>query len=72
MVKLGGLDSNEKKLLEIEDLIIGACGTSYHASLYGQHLFREFGCFPSVQVKIASEISELDFASPKGGLLGVS
>jgi glucosamine--fructose-6-phosphate aminotransferase (isomerizing) len=35
MVKLGGMDSNEQKLCEIENLLIGACGTSYYASLYG-------------------------------------
>jgi glucosamine--fructose-6-phosphate aminotransferase (isomerizing) len=58
MVKLGGLDSNEKILLQIENLLIGACGTSYHASLYGKYLIREFGCFSTVDVKIASEIYE--------------
>ena len=35
MVKLGGMDSNQEKLREIEHLLIGACGTSYYASLYG-------------------------------------
>jgi glucosamine--fructose-6-phosphate aminotransferase (isomerizing) len=35
LVKLGGMDSNESKLLEIENLLIGACGTSFYASLYG-------------------------------------
>jgi hypothetical protein len=31
MVKLGGLDANEENLIEIENLIIGACGTSFYA-----------------------------------------
>jgi len=42
LVKLGGMDSNEEQLIEIENLLIGACGTSYYASLYGQYLMREF------------------------------
>ena len=42
MVKLGGLDKKESDLLEIENLLIAACGTSYYASLYGKYLMREF------------------------------
>lgn len=45
MVKLGGLDRDEAELMNIENLLIAACGTSYYASLYGNHLMREFGCF---------------------------
>ena len=72
MVKLGGMDSNQEKLVEIDDLLIGACGTSYYASLYGQYLMRELGCFKSVEVKIASEITLEDFPHQRGGLLCVS
>ena len=72
MVKLGGMDTNREKLVEIEHLLIGACGTSYYASLYGQYLMRELGCFKSVEVKIASEITDDDFPLTKGGLLCVS
>ena len=56
LVKLGGLDNDEHELIHIENLLIGACGTSYYASLYGSYLMREFGCFQMVDVKIASEI----------------
>jgi glucosamine--fructose-6-phosphate aminotransferase (isomerizing) len=35
MVKLGGMEANEKDLLHVKNLLIGACGTSYYASLYG-------------------------------------
>lgn len=52
--------------------MIAACGTSYYASLYGQHLMREFGCFEMVDVKIASEISEEDLTIENGGFLAVS
>jgi glucosamine 6-phosphate synthetase-like amidotransferase/phosphosugar isomerase protein len=42
--------------------MIGACGTSYYASLYGQYLMKEMGCFKTIEVKIASEISKEDFS----------
>lgn len=72
MVKLGGLDRDEGELINIENLLIAACGTSYYASLYGQNLMREFGCFQMVEVRIASEIQEKDFPKKNGGLLCVS
>jgi len=56
LVKLGGLDNDEVDLINIDNLLIAACGTSYYASLYGSYLMREFGCFQMVDVKIASEI----------------
>jgi glucosamine--fructose-6-phosphate aminotransferase (isomerizing) len=56
LVKLGGLDNDEEELVNIENLLIAACGTSYHASLYGRYLLREFGCFQLVEAKIGSEI----------------
>jgi glucosamine 6-phosphate synthetase-like amidotransferase/phosphosugar isomerase protein len=31
LVKLGGLESNEDELMAIDNLIIGACGTSFYA-----------------------------------------
>ncbi len=61
MVKLGGLDGDEQALINIENLLIAACGTSYYASNYGSQLMREFGCFQTVEVKIASEIFSSDF-----------
>ena len=45
MVKLGGMDNDEEELINIDNLLIAACGTSYYASLYGSYLMREFGCF---------------------------
>lgn len=71
-VKLGGMDKDEKQLMNVENLLIAACGTSYYASLYGSLLMRDFGCFNMVEVKIASEIQEKDFPERNGGLLCVS
>ncbi len=31
LVKLGGLEKHEEELIQIENLIIGACGTSFYA-----------------------------------------
>lgn len=47
-VKLGGLDERKAQILDIDNLIIGACGTSNYAGQYGAHLLREFKCFNSV------------------------
>lgn len=71
-MKLGGFDNDEHELINIENLLIAACGTSYYASLYGSLLMREFGCFQMIEVKIASEILEEDFPKRNGGLLCVS
>ena len=72
MVKLGGLDSNREELLQIESLIIGACGTSLNAGNYGMHLLRELGCFRTIQALGASEINKRDFPKSKGGFLSIS
>ena len=48
MVKLGGLDDKREKLIEIDNLIIAACGTSHNAGRYGEYLMRELGCFKYV------------------------
>jgi glucosamine--fructose-6-phosphate aminotransferase (isomerizing) len=72
MVKLGGMDHDEDDLINIDNLLIAACGTSYYASLYGCYLMREFGCFQMIDVKIASEIQTKDFPKKNGGLLCVS
>lgn len=73
LVKLGGLESNEDELIAIENLIIGACGTSFYAGQYAEYLLREMQCFEFVQAKIASEITQGDLNGIKnGGFLSVS
>ena len=72
MVKLGGLDSNKDELVKIENLTIAACGTSLNAGQYGIHLFRELGCFRTIQVISASEIQKRDFPKENGGFLSIS
>ena len=60
MVKLGGLEQNEDRLLQIENLVIAACGTSYYASQYMEYLLRKLGVFTYVESKMASEIVKAD------------
>lgn len=70
-VKLGGLEQNREELLTIEHLVIVACGTSYHAGLYGAMAMRAMQAFTTVQVVDAAEITVHHF--PKGsGLLAIS
>jgi glutamine---fructose-6-phosphate transaminase (isomerizing) len=72
MVKLGGLDQNREQLVQIDNLIIAACGTSNNAGRYGEYLMRELGCFKFVQSIIASEIYERDFPKKNGGFISIS
>lgn len=71
-VKLGGLDRNKDALLTIKHLVIAACGTSYHAGLYGALAMRALKAFDTVQVVDASEITPHHFAPSNSGLLVIS
>jgi len=46
VAKLGGLETIEEKLREINNLIIIACGTSYFASLIGGYMIEEYAGIP--------------------------
>lgn len=71
-VKLGGLESRTEELLAIEHLVIAACGTSYHAGLYGAMAMRAMESFVTVQVVDASELTIHHFAKRGAGLLVLS
>ena len=49
-VKLGGLEDQKTTLLEIENLILLGCGTSYFAGRCGKKYFKDLCNFNSVQV----------------------
>jgi glucosamine--fructose-6-phosphate aminotransferase (isomerizing) len=72
MVKLGGLEGNLDKLLTIQNLLIGACGTSYFAGLYGMKIMQNLQCFDNVQCVDASEITKDVFPQKNNGLLVIS
>ena len=52
--RLGGLRMSDDDLLEIERIVITACGTSWHAALIGEYLLEELARLP-VEVEYASE-----------------
>jgi len=52
--KFGGLNLSTAELRAIDQIVITACGTSWHAGLVGEYLFEEFAHIP-VEVEYASE-----------------
>jgi glucosamine--fructose-6-phosphate aminotransferase (isomerizing) len=52
--KLGGLNLTHDDLLEIDNVIITACGTSWHSALIGEMMIEEL-CRIPVEVEYASE-----------------
>lgn len=71
-VKLGGLEREAERLLRIRHLVIAACGTSYHAGLFGALAMRALQAFDTVQVVDASELTPHHFAPESAGLLVIS
>jgi glucosamine--fructose-6-phosphate aminotransferase (isomerizing) len=52
--KLGGLNMSDDALLKIDNIVITACGTSWHSALIGEHMLEELTRVP-VEVEYASE-----------------
>ena len=52
--KLGGLNMTDEELLKFDNVIITACGTSWHSALIGEHMMEELTRIP-VEVEYASE-----------------
>jgi glucosamine--fructose-6-phosphate aminotransferase (isomerizing) len=52
--KLGGLNMSDDELLKIDNIVITACGTSWHSALIGEHMLEELTRIP-VEVEYASE-----------------
>ena len=68
-VKLGGLDSNKSRLLEIQHLILLGCGTSFNAGLWSLDLFKTLDIFETVVVYDGAEFHVKDI--PKKGNSGI-
>jgi glucosamine--fructose-6-phosphate aminotransferase (isomerizing) len=51
----GGLNLTPQQLRSINRIILTACGTSWHAALYGEYVMEEFARIP-VEVEYASEL----------------
>jgi glucosamine--fructose-6-phosphate aminotransferase (isomerizing) len=52
--RFGGLNMTSAELRAVDQIVIVACGTSWHAALVGEYLFEEFAHLP-VEVEYASE-----------------
>jgi glucosamine--fructose-6-phosphate aminotransferase (isomerizing) len=68
-VKLGGLDRLKDKLINLDNIILLGCGTSYHACLEGAIYLKEICKFNTVQVFDGSEFTNKDI--PRYGKTGV-
>jgi len=60
-IKLGGLNEHREKLLGYNRICFLACGTSYHAGLFGSIVFAMFQMLESVKVCDASEFYEYNY-----------
>src|SRR3569832_1546985 len=52
--KLRGLNLTDEELLSFDNIVITACGTSWHSALIGEHMMEELTRVP-VEVEYASE-----------------
>lgn len=68
-VKLGGLEEKKKELLELDNMILLGCGTSYHAGMIGVQYMKEIADFNVVQLYDGAEFGEEDI--PKKGKTGL-
>ncbi len=51
---LGGLNMSDDDLLDVDRIVLTACGTSWHAALIGEYLLEEYARIPC-EVEYASE-----------------
>jgi len=75
-ILLGGLDANFEKLSKVKHMAISACGTSLHASMYGERLMKQLQSFETVTSIDAAETEPKDMPCPSDiqstGLIVVS
>jgi glucosamine--fructose-6-phosphate aminotransferase (isomerizing) len=70
--KLRGLDEVKDQMLAVKNLMMIGCGTSYHAGLFGSHIFKQLGILNTVQVIDGSEFVESDIPLEKPGTIAIS
>ena len=68
-VILGGLEENKDILLNIDNIILLGCGTSYHAGLVGVNYLKQLCKFNTVQIFDGAEFMKEDI--PKLGNTGL-
>lgn len=67
-VQLGGIEMHRKELLQLTNIVLLGCGTSYHACMYGSQVFKELCNFATVQYYDGGEFNMNDL--PKNGKTG--
>ena len=70
--KLGGFDSNRDRALEVRNMVLVGCGSSFNACLYGGHLFKVFEIFDTVTFVEASDFDIFDLPKYNAGVIAVS
>ena len=68
-VKLGGLTDHTEYLLNLDNLILLGCGTSYHSGMMALHFFKDISEFNCVQLFDGADFSSKDI--PKVGKTGL-
>ncbi len=58
-IKLDGINLRPSELKGIDNIMISACGTAYHAGLIGEYLIEKFAKIP-VEVDVSSELRYRD------------
>ena len=72
-VRLGGLDEHKHSLIDIDNLIILGCGTSYNSGMIGVNYFKELCQFNTVQIYDGAEFNYSDIPNfGKTGLILIS
>jgi len=71
-VKLGGLENYKDYLKLAKNVLIVACGTSFHAGLYVSHLMRKMNIFNSVQIVDGAEFTKCNIPSDNPVLIFIS
>ena len=64
-VKLGGPEKNVDVLMEIENLILLGCGTSYHSCMYAKYFFKKICDFNIINIHDGADFEYSDV--PKKG-----
>ncbi|MDG1954731.1 MAG: glutamine--fructose-6-phosphate transaminase (isomerizing) [Polaribacter sp.] len=72
IIRMSGIDDNMSKFLNVDRIIIVACGTSWHAGLVGEYLFEDMARIP-VEVEYASEFRYRNpIITPKDVVIAIS
>ena len=71
-INLGGIEKNGVKLLSIKNLVLLGSGTSFHACLLAEKVFKQFDCFNTVTVIDSAEFTIFDIPKDSPGFIVVS